>query len=292
MHAQTAPSAEDYLKSAIGHVRSKEPDKALTDLDQAVKLNPRLAEAFLLRASVRDQKGDKEGALSDYNTAIDLMPAGPGIEAAYNNRSLIRLIKGDGVGALTDINMAIKLNPVVPAFYNQRAIIKLQSGDADGAVADYEKALALSPKLPSAYYGRGAYRFQKGDFDGAISDFSRAIELKQDYSSAYVSRGLAHGLKGDIDPAIEDLKKGLALNPGAVSDQGKGNFTTPVKDLSRFILSHPTNARAYEFRGILRLIQSKETEAKQDFSKSLELDSQLKSEIDRVAEAIRTPKVR
>jgi tetratricopeptide (TPR) repeat protein len=152
--------------------------------------------------------------------------------------------------------------------------------------ANYEKALESDPKMPSAYYGRGAYRFRKGNLDGAVADYDKAIELMPSYSNAYVSRGAARGLKGDLEGAIEDMKKGATLNPKSISDDSRGKFISPFQGLNQFISENPTNARAYQLRGIFRLLQGKEIEAKQDFHKSLELNPQLKSEIDRIAKKL------
>src|SRR2546421_9191524 len=289
LHAQTARSLEDYLNRAVRHIRNKEMDEALSDLNEALKLNPKYAMAYLLRADVRDTKGDKEGALLDYNRAIELAPSTPGMEVAYNNRSVIRLAKNDIDGALEDIKNAINLNSRIAAFYNQRAIIQLQKGKPDDAVSDYEKALELNPNLPSAYYGLGSYRLKQGNFDDALADYSKAIELMPSYADAYVSRGIARGLNSDLDKAISDIKKGVALNVNAVSDKSRGHFTSPFIDLCQFITSNPTNARGYEVRGILRLIQGKATESEQDFDKSLELDPRLKDEIDRVVKNTKAP---
>jgi Tfp pilus assembly protein PilF len=151
LHGQTKRSSEDYLNSAVAHVRSKETDEALNDLNEAIELDPRNAMAFLLRGNLRERKKEVEQALSDYNEAIKLAPDAPGMEVGYNNRSVMRLSRGDIAGAHEDINNAIRLNPRAAALYNQRAIIQLQEGKPDNA-ADYQKALELNPNLPSAYY--------------------------------------------------------------------------------------------------------------------------------------------
>lgn len=167
-----------------------------------------------------------------------------------------------------------------------RAIARLQKGDSDGALADYEKAIELKPSLPSALSGRGYFRYQKRDFDRALADFAKAIELKPNYADAYVDRGIVRGLTGDIDGALADMRKGAALNPQSVSDSDSGNFSSPFIELNQFITKNPRDARAYEIRGIFRLLQRKETEAAKDFRKSLELEPTLQPEIDRMTQEL------
>ena len=79
--------------------------------------------------------------------------------------------------------------------------------------------------------------------------------------------------------ALVDIKKGAALNQTSVSASAYAKFTSPFDELNQFITSNPSNARSYELRGVLRLLQGKEAEAEQDFHKSVELDPKLKSEI-------------
>lgn len=95
------------------------------------------------------------------------------------------------------------------------------------------------------------------------------------------------GLKGNIEGAIADIKKGYSLDSASIEEKGKVSFTTPFERLNQFVANNPANARAYEVRGMLRLIQGKNSEAELDFRKSLQLDPKLKSEIERLREAFK-----
>ncbi|CAL1548870.1 unnamed protein product, partial [Lymnaea stagnalis] len=59
---------------------------ALADFQQAIKLNPKSAEAFNGRASCYDQLGKKDLALADYTKAIEL---DPNLATAYMGRMAI-----------------------------------------------------------------------------------------------------------------------------------------------------------------------------------------------------------
>jgi tetratricopeptide (TPR) repeat protein len=286
-NGQTAPTDQDYLKSGMAHFQNGETDAALADANKALELNANYVDALALRAALRSKKGDTAGVLADYNKIIELAPSAPGVEVVYHNRSMMRLQSKDIDGAIDDLNKAVSINPKVAEIYNGRAIARLQKGDSDGALADYEKAIELKPSLPSALAGRGYFRYQKRDFDGALSDFTKAIESYPGYGDAYVRRGIVRGLKGDIQAAIADIKKGSVLMPDSVSDIDRGNFISPFIELNQFITKNPGDARAYEMRGIFRLLQGRETEAAKDFKKSLELEPGLRPEIDRITQEIK-----
>lgn len=285
---QTPQTAQDYVKSAVDHLQKRDTDTAMADVNKALELDSNNLDALYIRAALRTKKGDTAGVLADYNKIIELTPSTPGMEAVYHNRAMIRLQSDDVDGALDDLNKALSINPRVAELYNGRAIARLQKGDLDGSLADYEKVIELKPSLPSAFFGRGYFRYQRRDFDRALADFNKAIELKPDYADAYVDRGIVRGLKGEIDGAIADIRKGATLNPQTVADTNRGKFTSPITDLNQFISKNPSDARGYEMRGIIKLLQHKETEAAQDFKKSLDLEPPLKAEIDRItAELVR-----
>jgi len=289
VQGQAPRSAEDYLKSGITHFQSGDTSAALTDLNAALELNPNFVDAFLMRAAIRSKLKDSDGVLADYSKAIELAPAAKGIEAVFTNRGMVRLQRGDINGALADLERAVSINPQVAEIYNGRAIVRLQKGDLAGALADYERVIELKPSMPSAFLGRGYFRYQKQDFIGALADLNKAIELKPDYADAYVDRGLVSGLSGDIDAAVIDMKKGAALNARSISDERRGNFSSPFLELNQFITRNPGAARAYLVRGVFRILQQKEAEAEQDFRQSAELDASIKSEIEKVNRALRKP---
>jgi tetratricopeptide (TPR) repeat protein len=66
------------------------------------------AEALSKRGEAKRRKGDLDGALADFDIAIELQP---GLAAGYSGRGLVKQSKGDLDGALLDLNRALKLRP-------------------------------------------------------------------------------------------------------------------------------------------------------------------------------------
>jgi tetratricopeptide (TPR) repeat protein len=283
--AQQSPSAQDYLKTAVADLKKGDLDNAINDLTQAIELDPRNVSAFFMRAQCYFVKGNGDNALLDYNKVIELAPSAAGMERAYNNRGVLRMMKGDKAGALNDLEQAVKANPGYADGYSNRGLARSLNGDDTGAAADYEKALELSPSSPATYINRGIQRFGRGNFDGAMADFNRAIELSPTSAKPYVDRGVLHTFAGETDLAIADIKKAISLDATSLSEKDPGFNSSPFKRLQTFISSNPNNARGYEARGILRLLQGRREEAKQDFTRSVELNSKLRPEIDRLMAA-------
>jgi len=286
LQGQTLNSVKDYFGSSLARLQKEDFEGAINDLTKAIELDPHYVEAFFVRGQLLFlRKRDLDRALADYDKVIALAPNAPRVELIYNNRSVIRQLKGDRDGALRDLNQAININPKYAEAYSDRGLIRAASEDLEGAASDYEKAIELNPKLTPAYINRGILRFQLEKLSGALSDYSKALELTPNSAKTYVERGIVRSITGDVGEGIADMKKGFTLNPESVSEKDPGDFSSPFKNLNRFIAAHPTNARAYEARGLLRLVQGHKAEATRDFRKSLELDPKLKSEIDRVMNA-------
>ena len=75
--------------------------------------------------------------------------------ADYNNRGNAKQEKGDIDGAITDFNQAIEINPKYSEAYNNRGDAKLATGDLNGSIDDYNRAIEINPKYSIAYYNRG-----------------------------------------------------------------------------------------------------------------------------------------
>lgn len=281
IQAQAPQTAQEFTASAVTNFRGGNLDAALGDANNAIKLNPNYVDAYYMRAIIYEKKGDIEKAFSDYSKVIELEPNGKGVEIVYTNRATIYLKKGEYDKAIEDYNKAAKIAPGTWQIYNQRAVAKLMKRDMEGSLADYEKAIELQPNIPSLV-GRGYFRYQKNDFEGALADFTRAIKINDTYGSAYIKRGIVYGLKGDLEQSIADFKKSVSLQPDLILEVINVNFTSPFQELNQYIAKNPDNARAYQIRAIFRLLQKKQTEAEQDFSKALKLDANLKSEIEKI----------
>ena len=142
--------------------------------DHVLRSEQRADLPYVNRGSARRDRGDLDGALADYAQALRVNPRSAD---ALNNRGQIRQQRGDLAGALADYDQALSINPKMAEGFNNRASLKTLTKDWEGALSDSNEALKLNPAVPETWAIRGNARLARGDPEGAISDFETALRL-------------------------------------------------------------------------------------------------------------------
>jgi tetratricopeptide (TPR) repeat protein/V8-like Glu-specific endopeptidase len=237
--------------------------EAVKQFSQAIALNPRYVVAYFMRAHVKDDLNDPQGALADYNQAISLDPE---FATAYNNRGLLKYEKlNDPQGALADYNQAISLNPQYAIAYNNRGNLKDEKlNDPQGALADFNQAIFLNPKDAIAYNNRGLLKYEKlNNPQGALGDYNQSISLNPKLAPAYNNRGnLKTTELNDPQGALADYTLAISLDPkDATAYNNRGNLkknelNDPQGALADYTLAislNPQYATAFYNRAILKV---------------------------------------
>jgi tetratricopeptide (TPR) repeat protein len=193
------------LKSATG-----DPEGALADFNEALRLDPTFANAYSNRGNVRLSRGDVAGAFADFDEAIRLKP---GFADALSMRSAAWIVKGDLDRAVADATEALSRDPLTATAWTNRGLARMQKKDLDGAIADLTRALEIDPQTPGAYNNRGLARMDRGDASGAVDDYSQALRINPSNLNALFNRGVARRKRGDLRGAAADLDAVLAAAP-------------------------------------------------------------------------------
>ena len=106
--------------------------------------------AYLNRGVPTRTKGDYDKAIADFTEAIRLDPK---YAQAYYHRGVVYGKKGDYDKAIADFTEAIRLDPKSAEAYRNRGVAYGKKGDYDKAIADCTEAIRLDPKCAMAYCG-------------------------------------------------------------------------------------------------------------------------------------------
>ncbi len=132
------------------------------------------AETYFNRGVTYSQKGEFDRAISNYNKAIELNPK---FVVAYLDRGFTYSKLGENDRAISDYNKAIEINPRYAMAFNNRGFIYRKKGDFDRAISDYSQAIEIDPRYAVAHYNRGRAYYLKGEYDKSWEDIKKARDL-------------------------------------------------------------------------------------------------------------------
>ena len=133
------------LRDARGHLGLRRFDLAVEVATQAIRLDPKRSETYVIRAEALRKLNQSDRALADLTLAIRLAPDRP---APYVIRAEIYRGRCQHDHAIADATQAIFLDPNSAAAYSIRATSRLTIGDPQGAAADQEELFRIDPTRP------------------------------------------------------------------------------------------------------------------------------------------------
>jgi len=234
--------AEEHFNAGADLHRQGRFEEAITDYDEAIRLDPQLALAYYNRGVAYQSMGQPQRAIQDYDEAIRLDPQ---YAPAYVNRGIIYRNLGQPQRAIQDYDEAIRLDPQDAPAYLNRGNAYVALGQPQRAIQDYDEAIRLDPQFALAYSNRGHAYQSMGQLQRAIGDYDEAIRLDPQLAPAYGKRGVAYQSMGQLQRAIQDYDEAIRLDP-------------------QNALHYANRARAYTVLG-------RDSDALQDFDRAVEL---------------------
>ena len=283
-------SARDKARAynGLGSVRdtAADYDGAIADYDKAIEADPTFADAYNGRGFSLRSKQEHDRAIADFTEAIRLLPD---FKEAYNNRGWALIEKGEYDKAIADLNEAIRIDPKLVWSYNNRGWAYSEKADYDRAIADLDEALRLDPQMYWAYVNRGWSYAQKGEHHRAIIDLSEAIRLRPDNASGFNYRGSSYVELGNYELAIADFDAALKLEDQSVyvlrgdAYRLKGDLAKAKEDYDRALEAYPAEPQSRLGRGLLAEAQGSKQDARAEYLLALSLDA--KVAVQRIAKA-------
>ena len=196
---RAAPSAETHLVRAQIHYLGSRLDRALKEIDEAARTNPKTAVAWYWRGVIREAL-ELPGASEDLKEALRLDFKGSELLARLSRLSAEEGRSDDAIRFATEALNAGALS--------EEEFLAMPS-DRRGATAAQSARRLRADAL--AYRGRAHY--QKSDNDACRADCTAALELDPDHVDGLYHRGLALYRLNKTDDAVRDFDRLIQINP-------------------------------------------------------------------------------
>lgn len=165
--------AATYREVAEGLLAGEAPDyaAAMPLFDQAISLNPKDAQAYILKGDALFQRNPRDGSapLENYKKAMELEP----------------------LSAL----------PVA-----RKGFMYYRAQNFPVSIEEYGNAIALDPMFAPAYRGRAEANFKNRDFDKATADMKKYLELNVGNISARVRNAQFLFLVEKYDESLQEIQ--------------------------------------------------------------------------------------
>lgn len=140
---------QSYLSRAQTAIDAKDSGTALQQLNHAIQIAPRCADAYLLLGLAEFHNGATADAISHYQKALLLQPRS---YSAHYDLALAYLKEQKLPEARAQLEEAVKLDPSQPdAIYNLGIVLQETGRPAD-ALIKFQRAKILAPKRPDVTF--------------------------------------------------------------------------------------------------------------------------------------------
>jgi serine/threonine-protein kinase len=194
---------------------------AEADCTEAIRRDPARAEAFHVRGTVRQQRGDTDGAIEDFTEALRLSPD-HGL--AHVGRAVCHFVKKDYPAAVADCDAAIRLLPNVVRCYELRGSALKHLGDLDAALANFDEAVRLAPTAVMAYNYRAGVHYARKDYAAAVRDHMEALKRDPRHAGTFNQLGWVWATCPDPDVRNGERAKECATRACELTEWAEAGF--------------------------------------------------------------------
>lgn len=256
---ELVPTSVYYCNRAACYSNLKEFQKAISDCEEAIKLDPKYIKAFHRKALAYEYLEQYRAALNDYTaicalesfrnqnsmaapdrilkiialerakeimeTKVYTMPSETFISAYMDS---FRATPTDSQ-IIEELNSDLESDSLLKKAFDSAAAKKWQhSYDLceQAIVADAFESNLIKAK---AFNYRGTLNFLMGKVDDAVSDLEQSLLLDQDNINTIIKRATLHMERGDLEKTIEQFKRAEKISgthPDLFYHRGQVKFLT------------------------------------------------------------------
>ena len=196
--------ADLLLKRACIDVIEQNNDMALLSLDAALRVQPDLADAYLVRTQVYAAMGEVDASIQNLEKYIELTKD----TSLYETVAQLQEAKGDLDAAQAAYDKYVEgAGAEVQEAGFQSGLYKMEAGRFEEAIAAFEAYTEDETYAAGAQYNIGICKMNLGDYTGAVAAFTASADKGGTFDGLYYNRGVCHLLSAEWAAAVEDFTK-------------------------------------------------------------------------------------
>ncbi len=267
------PSGPLLIESKPGEVpkapENPEVDKVLADSDAALKLDPKLAPAYLQRGLALGMKWEHDRALADFEQCITLDP--DNAEAFYE-RGLAWYGKATAISLFGPKPGSEDREAETDEAKRPEDFVQWRKF-LDKAAADLTRTLELDPKLSKVYEYRAAIWHMLGKYDKSLADYGEILKLDPKDMVARTNRAAIYLANHEPEKADAEYDELVKQNPkDAFTRRTRASFSIQRKAYDKAIADYdeairldPNNPDTYTERGFVWALKGDQARSTADF---------------------------
>jgi tetratricopeptide (TPR) repeat protein len=201
-----------FLMRGVGRRKSGDLERAMADLDESLRLDPKYLPALIERAALWRAKNQPDRALADLDRAIQIDGSDP---LAFAERGVLYFNMKDYTKSRKDLDRAVSLESRVVIVDIVRGMLDLEKKDTKSAYENFAHALSIDPKRHDAYLGLASVYLMRGVPKTAETILDEAVQADPYNPEAYGNRALLFLTRGIHEKALFNLNEVIRLAPSS-----------------------------------------------------------------------------
>ncbi|MBQ8095271.1 MAG: tetratricopeptide repeat protein [Clostridia bacterium] len=198
--------ADLLLKRACINVIEEKNDMALLNLDAALRIQPDLADAYLVLTQIYSVEGDIDQAIANLEKYIELTED----TSLYETVAQLQEVNGNIQAAQEAYDkFAAGAGSELKEAGFQSGLYKMQAGQLEDAIESFTAYVEDEEYAAGAWYNIGVCRMNLGDYTGAADAFSESEKKGGTFEGIYYNRGVCYLMSSEWEKAVSDFKRSI-----------------------------------------------------------------------------------
>lgn len=222
--------ADIHLKKGCVYVLQKDYENGQAELDEALRVDPELSDAYLVKTQIFSETGDFASAAATMEKYIELSNT----PENYETLSSLYSQAGDSEKAAEAYQKFLEAANVEGAQSTySMAVFKMDSGDYDGAIADFATIYEDADYGIAANYYTGVCYLQKAEYENALAAFEKCTDHAADFNGLQYNIGICSMQLGKLEEAIAAFTASIeteTYKADALYNRAICSFTTTANE--------------------------------------------------------------